>query len=295
MVRLMLVAITVLCGGNTALLQSWSRPAPRVATRIRVLRTAPARCAIVAHDPSPHRINIRLSLEVAVSRRYRALRSWAQRVTARLTDFSLGLIPIDWIIRRCVQWLAFDASAKQCEYVIALCEGAAPIAQSAKQAATLRELYARACADGVCTPELQAEALEVRRFIESATEQALAGMIGALDEDGDGRVTLAEALATWKAVAAAVGASSDASAKQMAAKQMAVPAVTLLEAMRRAKSTIDELERLKFGVELAVEGAVAAVDADGDGKLTVEEVVMAPGRIAAWFGVWRDLIARGKL
>jgi hypothetical protein len=145
------------------------------------------------------------------------------------------------------------------------------------------------------TPELQAEALEVRRFIESATEQALAGMIGALDEDGDGRVTLAEALATWKAVAAAVGASSDASAKQMAAKQMAVPAVTLLEAMRRAKSTIDELERLKFGVELAVEGAVAAVDADGDGKLTVEEVVMAPGRIAAWFGVWRDLIARGKL
>eukprot|EP00900_Chrysochromulina_parva_P002653 jgi/Chrpa1/12389/Chrysochromulina_OHIO_Genome00017378-RA len=120
-------------------------------------------------------------------------------------------------------------------------------------------------------------------------------MIGALDEDGDGRVTLAEALATWKAVAAAVGASSDASAKQMAAKQMAVPAVTLLEAMRRAKSTIDELERLKFGVELAVEGAVAAVDADGDGKLTVEEVVMAPGRIAAWFGVWRDLIARGKL
>jgi len=151
-------------------------------------------------------------------------------------------------------------------------------------------LYARACADGVCTPELQAEALEVRRFIESATEQALAGMIGALDEDGDGRVTLAEALATWKAVAAAVGASSDASAKQMA-----VPAVTLLEAMRRAKSTIDELERLKFGVELAVEGAVAAVDADGDGKLTVEEVVMAPGRIAAWFGVWRDLIARGKL
>ena len=120
-------------------------------------------------------------------------------------------------------------------------------------------------------------------------------MLGALDEDGDGRVTLAEALATWKAVAAAGGACSDASAKQMAAKQMAAPAVTLLEAMRRAKSTIDELERLKFGVELAVEGAVAAVDADGDGKLTVEEVVMAPGRIAAWFGVWRDLISRGKL
>ena len=169
MVRLVLVAITVLCGGNTALLQILTRPAPRVATRIRVLRTAPARCAIVADDPEPPRVNIRLSLVVAVSRRYRALRSWAQRVTARLTDISLGLIPIDWIVRRCVQWLAFDASAQQCEYVIALCEGAAPIAQSAKQAATLRELYARACADGVCTPELQAEALEVRRFLESAT------------------------------------------------------------------------------------------------------------------------------
>lgn len=70
---------------------------------------------------------------------------------------------------------------------------------------------------------------------------------------------------------------------------------TLLEAMRRAQSTAAELERVKYGVSLAVEGAIAAVDEDGDGTVSLREAVQAPGRIADWLRVWQDLVKKGRL
>lgn len=198
------------------------------------------------------------------------------------------MIPVDWAVRLVVRWVAFGASAEQLRYIVGICEGGLPIAKSALQAALLREVYSRACDEDVCTPELQAEVAEVTRFLETATERAMAAFFGALDVDGDGKVTLDELVFTWNI--AVHGLDSD-----DVGKNGAVPAATLLEAMRRAQSTMAELERLQYGVSLAVDGAVAAVDADGDGRVSLQEVVQAPGRIAAWMTVWRDLMVRGKL
>ena len=70
---------------------------------------------------------------------------------------------------------------------------------------------------------------------------------------------------------------------------------TLLAAMRRAQTSVEALEKVTYGVSLAVDGAVAAVDADGDGEISLEEAVQAPKRIADWLGVWRDLVVKDKL
>jgi len=207
----------------------------------------------------------------------------------RLKQWIWGVIPIDWLVRRAVRWLAFGASKEQLAYILMLCEGVAPIAQSALQAARLREVYERACDEGACTPALQDDVDKVRSFLESATQQALDATFTAMDADGDGRVTLAEALSTWEAVVEEGQRDGERTAA------VAMPAATLLEAMRRAQTVIEEMERLKYGVSLAVEGAVAAVDADGDGKVSFDEAMQAPGRIASWMGVWRELIARGKV
>ena len=36
-------------------------------------------------------------------------------------------------------------------------------------------------------------------------------------------------------------------------------------------------------------------DADGDGKISVEEALLAPRRVAGWLVTWRELFVRGKL
>ena len=112
---------------------------------------------------------------------------------------------------------------------------------------------------------------------------------GAMDADGDRTVTLKEAL---DAVSGSGGSAIVPGA--MAVGVETTPAA-LFEAMRRAQELQDELERFRYGVELAMEGAVAAVDEDGDGKVSVREALSAPGRIASWLGVWREMMARGKL
>ena len=212
-----------------------------------------------------------------------------QHCTTRLRNFFYGLIPVNWIVRFVLRWLAFHATATQLSYVITLCNGVIPIAQSATQAVRLREIYSRACAEGACTPALQEDVGRVRSFLDTATQQALDSFLRAMDSDGDGTVTLAEALTTWEAI------QPDDTSDQTDPDEAEPPAATLLEAVRRAQNTIDELERLRYGVELAFEGAVAAVDADGDGKVSFEEAVTAPGRIASWMKVWQGLVSRGKL
>lgn len=197
------------------------------------------------------------------------------------------LVPINWLVRRVVRWLAFSATAVQLRYVIDLCEATVPIAQSALQAARLREVYERACDEGACSPELQQDVAEVTRFLEGTTERALQTTLGQMDADGDGRVSLAECLAAWEAV--------EGTDRALASPPAAASVGAMLEAIRRAQATIEELERLKYGVSLAMEGAVAAVDADGDGRVSIDEMAQAPGRIAGWMGLWSDLLRRGKL
>lgn len=206
----------------------------------------------------------------------------------RLVVWILSLIPINFLIRSCLRWLAFDASKRQLQDIMCLCEALLPIARSASQAAQLREVYAIACEQNVCTPELQAEVIEVTKFMRSTTELALSAFFRALDADGDGKVSLAEALAAWQATEA-----RDVSAEGGSA--MAPSAATMLEAMRRAQSAIDELEQLKFSASLALEGAIASVDADGDGQVSLQEALQAPGRIGAWLGTWRRLMNSGKV
>ena len=73
------------------------------------------------------------------------------------------------------------------------------------------------------------------------------------------------------------------------------PLLKQIEAMRRARTLQEELERAKVGLALAVDGAIAAVDQDGDGQISVEEALQAPSRVVGWLGVWREIVARGKL
>ena len=71
--------------------------------------------------------------------------------------------------------------------------------------------------------------------------------------------------------------------------------VALLQAMRKAKESKQQLDRLKYSATLLVDGAIAAVDQDGDGQISIEEAVQAPARVASWLTIWKDLLDRGKL
>ena len=219
--------------------------------------------------------------------RQRASALW-RSLSSRVLSWLLGLLPVGWIFRTTVRWLAFGASSQQLQYVINICEaGAVPIARSALQAASLREVYARACDEGACTPELQEEIDETGRFLEAATEEALAVLFDRLDANHDGTVSLREALDAMKGGPQATGNDG-------LVPLVATPA-TLIEAMRRARTLQEELERAKVGLALAVDGAIAAVDQDGDGQISVEEALQAPSRVVGWLGVWREIVARGKL
>ena len=213
----------------------------------------------------------------------------------QLMAWILNHIPFDWVLQRVVRWLAFMASAEQIRSLIALCRGAAPIAEGALQGAQLRETYARACLVGECSIKLQAEVEEATRFLDSATEQALQQLFSQLDANRDGKVSFAEALAAWDtATKPALGDGSGGDASRAVAA-LDPTAVALLSAMRRAEESMRELDKLKYSVSLAVEGAVAAVDEDGDGKISLDEVVQAPARVAGWLSVWKTLVERGKL
>lgn len=198
------------------------------------------------------------------------------------------MIPVSWLLRKLLRWMAFRASVEQINYICALCAGAIPIAQSALEAARLREVYARACDEGACTPALQRQVDDVTAFVEDATAQALSSLLAAMDANGDGKVSLAEVRDAWQA-------QSDAEERAGASAGDAATVASLLEAMNRVQGTVADLDRLQYSINLAVEGAVAAIDEDGDGKITLQEAVQAPRRIADWMGVWRELLERGKL
>ena len=112
----------------------------------------------------------------SLSTALRALAVWLAVFRDRFALWIADLIPFDWIVRRAVRWLAFSASAEQIRFLKEVCQGAAPIAEGALQAAELRETYARAREQGVYTPQLQAEVVDASKFLEDATEQALAQM-----------------------------------------------------------------------------------------------------------------------
>ena len=209
----------------------------------------------------------------------------------RLVAWIQNAIPVGWAVRRCVRWFTFNASAQQLRDLIGLCTAAAPIASAALEAAELREVYARAVKQGACTPSLQKEVEELTRFVENATEKSLATVFATLDADKDGKLSMGEALAGMQAVER--GLAPGGAATTPAARQEAV--ATLLEAMSRARMVAGDLEKTAFAVSVAVEGAVAAVDEDGDGQISLEEAIRAPKRIASWLVVWRDLQQRGKL
>lgn len=215
---------------------------------------------------------------------YRAL-------TSRVTTWLLERIPVSFFVRSALRWLAFSATAHQLQIVIGFCAGALPIAESAVQAAELRELYTQACTEELCSPELQEQVNATTAFVEDATENALAALIASLDANADGKVSLAELRDAWVCARQPEGESI----ARAAPSTPTATAASVLEAMRRTKQTVAELERLRYSVTLAVEGAVAAVDEDGDGTITLEEAVGAPQRIASWLEVWRELLERGKL
>ena len=150
-------------------------------------------------------------------------------------------------------------------------------------------MYARACAEGVCTPALQAEVVDVARAMETGTELALRRLLDELDANRDGRVSLAEALAAWETT---TGADDEGGLR---AVDEGSTMATLLRAASRAERAAAELERLSSAASLAVEGAVAAIDEDGDGKISVAEMVTSPKRIAEWLGVWSGLAKDGKV
>lgn len=173
--------------------------------------------------------------------------------------------------------------------MFAACEGAAPIAEGALQAAELRETYARACAQGSCTLQLQTEFDEATKFLEDATEEALAQLFEKLDANSDGKVSFSEALIAWRV------ASEQEPGAEGGVPQLDPTTVALLQAMRQAKESKQQLDKLKYSATLLVDGAIAAVDQDGDGQISIEEAVQAPARVASWLTLWKDLLDRGKL
>ena len=245
--------------------------------------TLPRAPAPRAAAPSAPRRSFGAALAAFAWRPAAALGALVSRLIGAVLSFVFGWVKIDWVIRRGLRWVVFDASAKQLRELVGTCEGAAPLARAALQGAELRELYRRACREGAVTPALRQEVEDTERFLEAATEAALAACLRAMDADGDGRVSLAEVSAFLDAGRTA-GEGADSAGEK-----------ALVAAMQRARTIAAELERLKVGVTTAVDGAIAAVDADGDGKISVEEALLAPRRVAGWLVTWRELFVRGKL
>ena len=219
----------------------------------------------------------------------RAVSRICRAVVARVFAIASRLVPIDWFVRRFVRWLAFGASPQQLQYVMNVCSGTVPIAQSALAAAEMREAYQQACHEDACSPELQAEIIAATGYLETATEEMLQAMLQALDADGDGKLSLAEVVAAWQA-----GQGREPNSR-LGRATVAPTTATLIDALRAVQGVSEKLERLGNVAGVAVDGAISAVDEDGDGKLSIEEVIQAPGRVAAWLGVWKEMLVKGKL
>ena len=110
-----------------------------------------------------------------------------RRVLGRVLGFFSRRLRMDSLVTRFLRWLSFRATKQQLGVVLQLTTGALALAE-------LREEIETACAAGECDPGVR-EGLEAAvEAVESELENALEQSLSLMDVDGDGTVTLAEAL-----------------------------------------------------------------------------------------------------
>lgn len=215
----------------------------------------------------------------------------------------LERVPINWAARFVIRWVAFSASKEQLDSTLTICRDTVlPVTAAAIAMAELREEIDELCATGeeACSTQSVLSLQAAVASVEEAMEDAIAELFRELDVDGDGRVTLAEAMA-------AVSGTGELSRTREDDGSLR-PVAAVFEAARAAQAVLDDLAKVEREVEAAVGGASAAVaeavhgvgaavdeatsaiDADGDGRVSLAEAMAAPAAVARW---WRGR-ARGR-
>ena len=203
-------------------------------------------------------------------------RLWS-RAISQLLAWVCSKLPLDLLIKRLVRWLAFGASRQRLKRIIWLCqETVLPIASGALALAELREAMEEACESNDCAPEVREQLEETVRVVAGSVEEALDKVFLELDSDGDGVLTLEEAASVLRG--------------QPNRKKTLGTVAVVLEASNRASEALKATEALKDGIGAAVDeavavvdGAIDAIDEDGDGVISVQEALAAPSNVAQWW------------
>ena len=191
---------------------------------------------------------------------------------------ALGRLRLDTLVVKLLRWLTFRATKAQLSAVMQVCAGALALVE-------LREQVDEVCANGSCAVEVR-DALEASVVaVEAELEKALVAAFDQIDEDGDGIVTLAEAV-TFIRGESTLGASApvgeDAGDGETGLERRAMraaegaaarsPLIAVLAAVHDGQMQLGAARR-------TIDSAFAAVDADGDGNISFEELARAPERL----------------
>ena len=174
----------------------------------------------------------------------------------RLLWWMIRLLPLNSIIRAGLRWYAFSASRAELAAAVGLMRDALiPVCTGALAVAELREELLLCSADGSCPLEVKDALDEGIEAVERELSVALEAALADFDADGDGVVTLAEiqeslsgSKPAQRRLASVLGAATQ-------ARQQLLTAQTLVDDTRRV------------------------LDEDGDGVITLAEVVNAPRRL----------------